>query len=183
MTISVRSARRLLLIALGTIGLIFVGCGGDTAEALPTETAEPTAIGDGGMRVASDGDSVLVHYHGTLDDGEVFDSSRERDPLPFVVGSGGVIKGFDDAVRGLAVGDSVTVRIPPVDAYGEVDETRVFDFPIAQAPADIKVGDRVSVGGLPATVVEVTEETVTVDGNHELAGKALTFEIELVEIR
>lgn len=133
--------------------------------------------------MASEGDSVLVHYHGTLDDGEVFDSSRERDPLPFVVGSGGVIKGFDDAVRGLAVGETVKVRLDPVDAYGETDETRVFDFPIAQAPEGLAVGDRVSVGGLPATVTEITEETVTVDGNHELAGKALTFEIELVEIR
>lgn len=198
---SARSIRRILLLVVGAIGLVLVGCGGDDAEAEPTTTAEATATtaeatattaeatatatenGDGGTRVATDGDRVLVHYHGTLDDGEVFDSSLERDPLPFVVGSGGVIQGFDDAVRGLAVGDSVTVRIPPAEAYGEIDETRVFDFPIDQAPEGLTVGDRVSVGGAPATVTVITDESVTVDANHELAGKALTFEIELVEIQ
>ena len=133
--------------------------------------------------MAADGDRVLVHYHGTLDDGEVFDSSRQRDPLGFVVGSGGVIQGFDDAVRGMAVGDTVTVRIPPAEAYGEIDETRILEVPIAQAPEGLQVGDRVAVGGAPAVVTAITEETVTVDANHELAGKALTFEIELVEIQ
>lgn len=184
------SIRRWLVIATAALGLFLLACGGDAdAEPTPTAVATPdpqatsTPNSDGGARVAQDGDRVEVHYHGTLDDGEVFDSSRERSPLPFVVGSGGVIQGFDDAVRGLAVGESVTVRIPPDEAYGEVDETRIVQFPIDQAPEGLKVGDQVSVSGAPATVTEVTDETVTVDANHALAGKALTFEIELVAIQ
>ena len=133
--------------------------------------------------MATDGDQVSVHYHGTLDDGEVFDSSRERTPLQFVVGTGQVIGGFDDAVRGMAVGETVTVRIPPAEAYGEVDETRIIEFPLDQAPEGLKVGDQVSVSGAAATVTEVTDESVTVDANHPLAGQALTFEIELVALQ
>ena len=182
----------MLLLLLGLAELVLAACGSDadptaTATALASgtqsTTAEATATSDGGARVAADGDRVLVHYTGTLDDGEVFDSSLNRDPLPFVVGSGGVIQGFDDAVRGMAVGDTVTVRIPPDEAYGEIDQSLVVSFPIAQAPEGLQVGDRVSVGGAPATVTEITDENFTVDANHELAGQALTFEIELVEIQ
>ena len=190
MPISASFLRQIFIVALGSAALALAACGDDGGDATPTATVpDPTAeatttpVNDRGERVAADGDSVLVHYHGTLDDGEVFDSSLERAPLPFVVGSGGVIAGFDDAVRGLAVGEKVTVRIPPQDAYGEVDRARVVEFPLSQAPEGIKVGDQVSLGGAPATVTEVTDDTVTVDANHELAGKALTFEIELVEIR
>ncbi len=185
-----RSLRRFGVAALILVGLLTVACGGGDSDAAGTSTAtseattEATPAGDdGGERVASDGDQVAVHYHGTLDDGEVFDSSRERSPLEFVVGAGRVISGFDDAVRGLAVGESVTVRIPPAEAYGETDPSRVFELPIAQAPEGIAVGDQVSVGGQRAVVTEVTAETVTVDANHQLAGKALTFEIELVSIQ
>lgn len=184
-----RTALRLLAVGLGAGGILLVACGG-ASDPTPTPTEPPstpvpataTPEPDGGARVATDGDSVTVHYHGTLDSGEVFDSSRERSPLPFVVGRGDVIDGFDDAVRGLAVGESVTVRLPPAQAYGEVDPSRVIDFPIAQAPPDIKVGDQVSVSGTQATVTAVTADTVTVDVNHPLAGQALTFEIELVSI-
>jgi FKBP-type peptidyl-prolyl cis-trans isomerase 2 len=139
-------------------------------------------VGCGSTRVAEDGDSVTVHYHGTLDDGSVFDSSRERDPLPFVVGSGGVISGFDNAVRGLAVGESVTVRMKPAEAYGERDESLVLEFPASDAPKRLGAGDQVSVSGRTAVVLEVTDEIVRIDANHELAGQALTFEIELVSI-
>jgi len=193
MRVSARSVRRILLIALGAFALVLAGCGSSDAEAEPTAAAtevaatpgaDPTAApgNDGGTRVAADGDRVSVHYHGTLDDGEVFDSSRERDPLQFVVGTGQVIAGFDDAVQGLGVGDSVTVRLPPAEAYGEVDESRILEIPAAQAPEGLAVGDQVSVSGAPATVTGVTEETVTVDANHPLAGQSLTFEIELIEI-
>ena len=148
------SFRRFGVAALVLLGLVAAACGGDSSDASGTPTgtseatSEATAVSNGGgTGVASDGDRVAVHYHGTLDDGEVFDSSRERSPLEFVVGSGGVISGFDDAVRGLAVGESVTVRIPPAEAYGETDPTRVIEFPIEQAPEGIAVGDQVSVGG------------------------------------
>jgi len=151
---------------------------------LNAATATFTAISEpgGSGRVAQDGDSVLVHYFGTLDDGSVFDSSRERDPLPFVVGSGGVIAGFDKAVRGLSVGDSVTVRMESVEAYGERDESLILEFSRSDAQEGLSVGDQVSVSGRPATVLEITDEIVKIDANHALAGQALTFEIELVAI-
>lgn len=133
--------------------------------------------------MVKDGDRVRVHYRGTLDDGTEFDSSKGRQPLAFQVGSGQVISGFDEAVRGLTVGQSRTVRMEAKDAYGEVRPEMIVDVPIAQAPAGIKVGDKVRLGnGQPATIREVTAETVKVDANHELAGKALTFEVELVAI-
>ncbi len=150
------------------------------------DAAEGTVTGDPAVdaRRAQDGDSVSVHYRGTLDDGEVFDSSRERGtPLPFVLGSGQLISGFDDAVRGLAVGETITVRLTPDRAYGEVDPARVLEFPRDQAPPDLQVGDQVQLSsGAGATVVELTDDTVTIDTNHQLAGKTLTFEIELISI-
>ncbi|MDH3755677.1 MAG: peptidylprolyl isomerase [Acidimicrobiia bacterium] len=131
------------------------------------------------------GDTVAVHYVGSLDDGSQFDSSRERDePLEFTVGSGQVILGFDDAVLGLSVGDVNTVTIAPDQAYGEVDPEAIIDFPIDDVPEEFRVeGIQVVVGdGIPATVIAVTADTVTIDANHPLAGQALTFEIEIVEI-
>lgn len=124
-----------------------------------------------------------VHYHGTLDDGSVFDSSRERDPLEFVIGSGQLIEGFDMAVRGLAVGESVTVRLEPEEAYGQPDPNLIVVLPFDESLAGITVGDQAQLSnGMVVTITEVTDETVTVDANHRLAGQALTFEIELVEI-
>ncbi len=124
-----------------------------------------------------------VHYHGTLDDGSVFDSSRERDPLEFVIGSGQLIEGFDMAVRGLAVGESVTVRLEPEEAYGQPDPNLIVVLPFDESLAGITVGDQAQLSnGMVVTITEVTDETVTVDANHRLAGQTLTFEIELVEI-
>lgn len=133
--------------------------------------------------MTEEGDLVRVHYRGTLDSGEVFDSSRGGDPLTFVVGAGQMIAGFDAAVRGLAVGESVTVRLEPAQAYGERRAELEYEFPRDQAPDGIEVGAQVQLtGGAPATVTEVTDEYVRVDANHPLAGKALTFEIEMVSI-
>lgn len=129
------------------------------------------------------GDTVSVHYRGTLDDGTEFDSSKGRDPLSFTVGSGDVIAGFDEAVMGLKVGDQNKVRLGPAKAYGERREDMVVTVPAAQAPPGLKAGDRVQVGGQPAVVTKVDAAGVTVDANHALAGKALTFEVELVSIK
>lgn len=135
------------------------------------------------QRLAQDGDKVAVHYTGTLDDGSQFDSSAGRDPLEFVVGSGQVISGFDSAVRGLAIGASRTVRMEAADAYGEHSDEMVVSVPASQAPEGLQVGDQVSAGGRPATVIAIDADTVTIDANHQLAGQALTFDVELVEFR
>lgn len=165
-TAAQRFSRTLIVVIAVTVAT--AACGGDS---------------EGGARVAQDGDRVRVHYRGMLDDGKVFDSSRDGSPLAFTVGAGNVIGGFDDAVRGLAVGETVTVRIEPADAYGERLEDRILTFPLDQAPDGLSVGDSVRLdNGAPARVIEISDETVTIDANHELAGKALTFEIELVSI-
>jgi FKBP-type peptidyl-prolyl cis-trans isomerase 2 len=133
--------------------------------------------------MANDGDSVSVHYTGTLDDGTVFDSSREREPLRFVIGSGQVILGFDQAARRLEVGQSVTVRMEASDAYGEKNVELIFVVPLDEVPEPLSVGDKVELmNGAPAVVTTVTDEAVTVDANHPMAGQALTFEIELVSV-
>lgn len=131
-------------------------------------------------RTAKDGDTVAVHYTGTLDDGSQFDSSAGREPLEFTVGSGQVISGFDEAVRGLAIGEAKKARMEATDAYGEHRADMIITVPAEQAPEGLEVGDQVAAGGQPATVVSIDDDTVTIDANHQLAGQALTFEVELV---
>jgi peptidylprolyl isomerase len=141
------------------------------------------ACGSKEVRVANEGDTVSVHYTGTLDDGEVFDSSDGRDPLTFTVGTNQVIQGFDDAVRGMAVGEKKKVRLEPGEAYGEHTDELLLEVPAANAPEGLAEGDLVQLSnGAPAKVVKVSDDTVTVDANHPLAGQPLTFEIELVGI-
>lgn len=135
------------------------------------------------------GDTVLVHYRGTLADGSEFDSSEGRDPLRFTLGSGEVIQGFEDAVAGLAVGESTTVTIAPEDAYGPryedaVQTVRASDFAEGQEPF---VGGMVSIVSpdgqhLAAEITSVEDDEVVLDFNHPLAGKELTFELTLVEV-
>lgn len=132
---------------------------------------------------AGPGDFVEVHYTGTLNDGSVFDSSRERDPLPFTVGGGQLIKGFDSAVTGMKVGETRKTTIPPADAYGEWKAEMVVDVPKDMAPEGLKEGDIVRLSnGMRATVKEVSDAGVKIDANHELAGKELTFELELLSL-
>jgi len=129
------------------------------------------------------GDRVSVHYRGSLDTGKEFDSSEGRDPLEFVVGSGEVIPGFEEAVSQLAVGEKVTLRLEAEDAYGQRDESLVFNLPASGAPDRLRVGDQLLLDNdRPAVVTEITDATVVADANHLLAGQALTFEIELVAI-
>jgi FKBP-type peptidyl-prolyl cis-trans isomerase 2 len=176
--------------------MLLAACGSDepasgtptSGEGSPTANGTATASASGtpqeGGRVANDGDQVSVHYRGTLDSGEEFDSSAGGDPLEFEVGAGQVIAGFDDAVRGLAVGESRTVRIEPADAYGEHQPDLVIEVPASQAPPGLQPGDRVRMSsGQQAVVAEVTPERVKIDANHPLAGQALTFEIELVAVK
>ncbi|MCL7928070.1 MAG: peptidylprolyl isomerase [marine benthic group bacterium] len=142
------------------------------------------------MAAAVIGDTVTVHYTGSLDDESVFDSSRGREPLEFTIGTGQVIPGFEEAVIGLEPGSSARTRIEPEQAYGpRRDDLRI---PIAreQFPEGMEFseGDQLQMQTsegqtIPVHVVEIGDESVTVDANHPLAGQALTFEIELVQIR
>jgi peptidylprolyl isomerase len=141
------------------------------------------------MSQAKSGDTVKIHYTGTLDDGSEFDSSAGREPLEFSLGSGQVIAGFDNVVDGMAVGESETVTIPPGEAYGERHEQLLQEVPKSSLPDEMKaeVGMQLqsqSPDGqiMNLVIAEVTEESVMLDANHPLAGQALTFAIELVEI-
>ncbi|MSQ42243.1 MAG: peptidylprolyl isomerase [Dehalococcoidia bacterium] len=162
--------------------LATAGCGGSGASTTAAPAAPGTAAAGQESGVVKIGDNISVHYTGTLDDGTQFDSSRGGDPLTFAVGSGQLIPGFDRAVIGLRVGQSVKVHIAAKDAYGERRPDLVRVVPIAQAPPGLTVGARVALGNSPAVVTAVTAGTVTVDANSELAGQALNFEIELVRI-
>ncbi len=141
------------------------------------------------MAEARAGDTVKVHYTGKLDDGTVFDSSEGRDPLEFKLGEGHVIPGFEKAVEGMKTGESETVTIEAEDAYGPYQDEMVFRVSSDEMPEDLdpKVGEqlqmRQSDGGMVAVTVKgIDEKEVALDANHPLAGEALTFEIELVEI-
>jgi peptidylprolyl isomerase len=141
------------------------------------------------MPQAKKGDNVRVHYTGKLTDGTIFDSSLQRDPLEFVVGGGMVIAGFDDGVTGLEIGESRTVTIPPERGYGARREDMIIVIPREQFPSHLSpnLGDKYQVpdpsGRLSVlTVNDITDENITLDANHELAGKDLIFEIELIEI-
>lgn len=136
------------------------------------------------------GRTAVVRYKGTLSDGVVFDSTEGIDPLEFAVGSGAVIHGFDEAVASMEVGESKVVTIPARDAYGEYSKERIVRSPMYSIPnaKDIKVGKLfyfVSEEDIrfPAKVTEINEGVATIDFNHPLAGKDLTFEIELLEER
>lgn len=141
------------------------------------------------MSQAKDGDTVKVGYTGRLDDGTVFDSSENRDPLEFTIGDGKLIKGFDDAVRGMSIGETKTVRIPAEEAYGPYHNEMTMVVGRQELPPDMdpQVGDQLQVRQpsgqtMIVTVSEVTDGNVTLDANHALAGKDLTFEITLDEV-
>ena len=134
-------------------------------------------------RRASGGDTVRVHYTGRLDNGEVFDSSRQREPLAFTMGEGNVIPGFEHGVQGLTEGESRQIRIEADQAYGPRRDDLVVSVPRAQAPDGLSPDDQVQVGDRPAVVTKVTDSHVTVDANHPLAGQSLNFDIELVGIQ
>lgn len=130
------------------------------------------------------GDLVELHYVGTLDDGTTFDTSRGRTARFFVLGAGQLIPAFEQAIYPMQPGETRRIRLSITEAYGESDPALVFVAPRAEAPEDARVGDEVAlVGGRPARITALTPDTVTVDGNHPLAGLPLNFEIELLSIR
>jgi peptidylprolyl isomerase len=141
------------------------------------------------MAHAKKGDTVRVHYTGKLDDGTVFDTSRERHPLQFTLGNGQVISGFESAVTGMNVGESKTTIIPMEQAYGPRRDDMIVIVKRDQLPPDLsaKVGQRLEITQtnnqvVLVTVTGVSESSITLDSNHPLAGKTLTFDLELLEI-
>ena len=141
------------------------------------------------MQQVKKGDTVRVHYHGKLTNGSTFDSSEGRDPLEFTVGNGQVIKGFDDALVDMKVGDKKTVQIPVDEAYGQRNDDMMMEYPKAEFPADMnpEAGMELHMSDnqgnvFPVVIAEVRDETVLLDANHPLAGEDLVFDIELVSI-
>ena len=142
------------------------------------------------MTKVKTGDTVSIHYIGTLADGATFDSSEGREPLEFTVGAGQIIPGLDQAIPGMAVGDKKTVEVPADQAYGHPDPNARQAIPRAEIPADIPVepGTQLQMQTptgqvVPVMVAEVSETEVTLDANHPLAGKDLTFAIEVMDIK
>ncbi|HMR91849.1 MAG TPA: peptidylprolyl isomerase [Chitinophagaceae bacterium] len=141
------------------------------------------------MQTVKSGDKIKVHYHGRLTSGETFDKSEGRAPLEFEVGSGMVIKGFDDGVTGMAVGEKKTIEIPFAEAYGPSNPEMMIDMPKDRFPKDMEIEVGMPLGMSDAqgnqyqvVVTEIKEDVVVLDANHPLAGKDLIFDLELVEI-
>lgn len=140
-------------------------------------------------RTANDGDTVHVNYTGKLENGSVFDSTEDRDPLEFELGAGRVIPGFEDAVRGMEVGQRKEVRIPASDAYGERRDDLEVQVPRSRLPdgSEVQVGQQMAVRVAPkqeaiARVTDLDEDSITLDLNHPLAGQLLIFDLELAGI-
>ncbi len=190
-----------IIIALA-FALLLLGCASQTerpgASAGTTENVtENKTVETGGVDLkAEKGDLVAVDYLGTLENGTVFDTSIREEavkanlplrpeyaPLEFTVGAGQMIAGFDSAVVGMEEGNEKTVTLKPEDAYGEVNPEYVVDIPKANVPPEVKEGSQLMASnGMAGTVVEVGNESVKIDFNHPLAGKALTFKIIMRKI-
>lgn len=141
------------------------------------------------MTQAKNGDHVEVHYTGKFNDGIVFDSSADSAPLSFTLGEGKIIEGFEDAIRGMKTGEKKTVMIPPDKGYGPRNDEMIIDVPLNQLPKDLdpQEGQQLQLTNqdnqpIVVVITKVTEESITLDGNPPLAGKDLTFDLELVNI-
>ena len=177
--------------------MFFFGCVEDNSNVQKSTNNNPTgqfglevADLDGNnsnaSRTANKGDIVVVHYTGRLTDGTIFDSSLQREPLEFELGAGRVIKGFDDAILGMKLGEKKIVEIPSSDAYGErKDELiRVVDSNLFSNSSEIVVGSEVfDSSGRIGRVIKIDGNEIIIDFNHILSGKALVFEIELISIK
>ncbi len=141
------------------------------------------------MAQCKKGDTIQVHYKGTLADETVFDSSEGKEPLEVKLGSGAVIPGFDEALTGMEIGEKKTVTIPYAKAYGPHNAEMVMQIPVDQVPKDMKpeIGDKMEVGGaagevMPVIVLDITDDFIVLDANPPLAGQNLIFALELVAI-
>jgi peptidylprolyl isomerase len=141
------------------------------------------------MAQAKAGDKVRVHYEGKLSDGTIFDSSLEREPIEFILGQDTVIPGFEDAVIGMEAGESKDVSIPPEEGFGEYSEDLVVDIEKTILPPEInpELGMQLEVSSEEETprvftIADIVEDSITLDGNHPLAGKEIAFKITLLEI-
>jgi peptidylprolyl isomerase len=145
------------------------------------------------MAQAKQGDTVKIHYTGKLEDGKVFDTSVDRDPLQFTIGGHQVIEGFEKGVMGMSLNESKTITIPPDEAYGPHREEMVLNIPREQFPPDIepKIGQQLQLSQangqehgrtMIAIVTQISESNVKIDANHPLAGETLIFDIQLIEI-
>jgi peptidylprolyl isomerase len=133
------------------------------------------------------GSKVKVHYTGKLTDGEIFDTSEGKEPLEFIVGTGQIIAGFENAIIGKNIGDKITTNILSKDGYGDIREDLIQKVPNAQLPGPVSVGQALqaqSDNGIPinVTVKEVFDDYAIIDANHPFAGKELIFDIEIVDI-
>ena len=141
------------------------------------------------MSVIENGSTVKVHYTGTLENGEIFDSSANRDPLQFTIGQGQLIPGFEKAVIGLKVGDSTKTNIPAAEAYGEHNAQMEITVPRTQLPEDMEPEVNLQLQlsqpngqPIPCQITKIEGDQITIDANHPLAGEDLSFEIEVIEI-
>ncbi|HEY6505320.1 MAG TPA: peptidylprolyl isomerase [Chitinophagaceae bacterium] len=141
------------------------------------------------MQQVKKGDKVKVHYHGRLTSGETFDKSEGREPLEFEVGSGMVIKGFDDGVTGMAIGEKKTINIPFDEAYGPKNPDMLIEMPKERFPKDMDIEVGMPLGmsdgqgqQFQVVITEIKETIVMLDANHPLAGQDLVFDLELVAI-
>ncbi len=141
------------------------------------------------MQTIAEGTHVQVHYTGKLDNGEIFDSSRDREPLEVNIGQGQLISGFEKALVGMAVNEKKAFRLTPEEAYGQRNEEAIHTFSRAEIPPELEVeeGQMVAVSTpegqqIPAKIVRADDESVTIDLNHPLAGETLNFEVEVVGI-
>ena len=168
--------KSVLPILILTVILVVAGCTTTNNNSNNTITTVASNL------VTEAGDHVYVHYTGTFDNGEIFDSSVGKEPLDFVVGTGQMIKGFDAAVVGMKEGESKVVTIPPEDGYGPSDPEKIVEVAKNRTPEGVKVGDILYSGSQQIVVLEVKNETVLIDTNPPVAGKNLTFEITMMKI-
>ena len=146
-------------------------------------------LGGGSGKSIEQGSNVTLHYTGTLEDGTVFDSSRDKIPLEFIIGQGQIIKGFEDGIIGMKAGDKKTIHIASENAYGEYNPENIGEYPKENVPEtmELQIGSNVFLeapnGGIAiATVKEIKDETIILDMNHPLAGKARNFEVEILDV-